>query len=263
MAVLPVRAQAAVERLKLASRRPLISVIIPVLNDAGALQTLLPTLNGLLENFAELIVCDGGSSDNSVEVARTLADKVTSSSPGRAIQMNLAAKAANGSMLWFVHADTVVEQHVVESLLDTARADTNNSAWGRFDISIGGSDPSSTRPSFRLIGTMMNWRSRLTAVATGDQAIFVARELFESIGGYSDIPLMEDIELSKRLRNYSPPVCHKERVVTSARRWLNHGVGRTLIKMWLLRLAYFLGVSPHRLVRWYYPSLAKASIRRV
>lgn len=217
--------------------------MIPVLNEAARLPGLLSSL----PFDAEVIVVDGGSSDDSVAVAsqgHLCRVKVIESRKGRAIQMNAGAAEATGDILLFLHADTRVPQSLT---VDLQRFWLSGAAWGRFDVRLDADNL-----AFRVIETMMNWRSRLTGIATGDQAIFVKRSVFERVGGYAVMPLMEDIELSGQLRKISAPFCFRVCASTSARRWLDNGIARTVINMWWWRLQYFMGVSPGYLVRQYY-----------
>ncbi|SNT08801.1 TIGR04283 family arsenosugar biosynthesis glycosyltransferase [Pseudomonas segetis] len=223
--------------------RPLLSVIIPARNEAQALPLLLRDLSALHAAGAEIILVDGASEDATCEVARPFVDQLLSSKPGRAQQMNAGAAAAHGDYLWFVHADTRVDPGSIQSLLDTL---LEQPIWGRFDVRLSG-------PGLllRLIGAMINLRSRVSAIATGDQAIFVARKTFESLNGYADIALMEDVELSTRLKVLARPRCLRPALLTSSRRWEHNGILRTVVLMWRLRLAYYLGVSPESLARDY------------
>jgi len=222
-----------------------ISIIIPVLNEESALRAHLPLLQQYRHAGHELIVIDGGSSDASVSVASGLADKVLESSPGRGVQMNAGAVQATGPILLFLHVDTLLPEHaarvVKESLANSDRV------WGRFDLKLSGGSS-----VFRLIEKMINMRSRYTGMATGDQGIFVLRSTFEQAGAYPEIPLMEDLALSSKLKKFSRPVCLRQRVISSSRRWEQHGIAHTVLLMWILRLQFFLGVSPHFLYRKYY-----------
>lgn len=222
-----------------------LSIIIPVLNDATALKRTLRDLrDSHLAPGAQIIVVDGASTDASVSIARTMADRVIIGPRGRALQMNLGARHAAGEYLWFLHADTRVPP---DALAQLSRARANNCPWGRFDVRLD-----SRRPLLRTVGLMMNWRSRLTGIATGDQGLFVHRRLFEDIGGFAPIALMEDIELTTRLKRIRRPVRLPGPLLTSARRWERDGAGRTILLMWRLRLAYFLGADPEHLARRYY-----------
>ncbi len=221
-----------------------LSVIIPCLNEAAHIGATLSALQGLRSGGAELILVDGGSTDRSVALAKGKADLVVSSLPGRAIQMNAGASRASGRLLWFLHADTIADINTLERICQLA--DSDEQVWGRFRVRID-------HPGmiYRCIAFMMNSRSCLTAIATGDQGIFVSRELFEQLGGFAEIPLMEDIEISKRLKKRQRPLCCDEQLTTSSRRWQNHGVLRTIGLMWTLRTAYALGVSPATLALRY------------
>jgi len=223
----------------------LLSVIIPVLNEAGEIRAALLALQALRAAGNEIIVADGGSTDATKDLARDLADAIIDSPRGRAMQMNAAARNARGDILVFLHADTVLPDAAAPMIADGLAA--SGKAWGRFDARIAGASA-----WFPLVGFMMNWRSRITGIATGDQAIFVRRGVFEEIGGFPPLPLMEDIALCACLKRRSRPLCLRERVATSGRRWEKHGVLRTIALMWWLRLRYFLGTAPDALARSYY-----------
>ena len=223
---------------------PALSIIIPVLDEAA---TIAPALVGLAPHRAcgaEVIVVDGGSRDGTVDAARPLADRVLTAPRGRGSQMNAGAGAARGDVLLFLHADTRLPSDA-DRLIASA-LDGSQHAWGRFDVTIAGRSP-----LLRVVAAMMNLRSRLTGIATGDQAMFMTRGAFAQAGGFPDIALMEDIVLSQRLKGVSPPACLSERVTTSGRRWDRDGVVRTVFMMWRLRLAFFLGAEPGRLARQY------------
>ena len=230
-----------------------VSVIIPVLNEETVIRKMLPELQWIQESGHELIVVDGGSTDDSLAVAKQYSDTAIVSSQGRAIQMNAGASIATGDVLLFLHIDTVLPSDSLNKIitsLDHGYSQNNDqlkNVWGRFDIRLSGH-----HFMFRIIEAMMNVRSRLTGISTGDQAIFVNKELFQKIGGYLDIPLMEDIEISRRLKKISRPVCIQDRVIASSRRWEVLGIYRTVFLMWRLRLSYWLGVAPARLVKQYY-----------
>jgi rSAM/selenodomain-associated transferase 2 len=221
-----------------------LSIIIPVLNEGDAIAGALDALAALRARGVEVIVVDGGSGDATMQNARTRADQVLTAPRGRALQMNAGAAAATGDVLLFLHADTRLPHGADAVVLDgLARS---GRSWGRFDVTIAG------RPALLgLIAAMMNLRSRLSGIATGDQAIFATRAAFQTAGGFPPIPLMEDIALSKRLKRKSRPLCLRARVTTSGRRWETNGVLRTIWLMWRLRLAYFLGADPARLARQY------------
>lgn len=220
-----------------------LSVVIPTLNEAEALPALLGDLAGLRAAGGELIVVDGGSSDGTAERAAALAERVLHSAPGRALQMNAGAAHAAGDYLWFLHADSRVSPACLAAM---QRALAEAPLWGRFDVRLSGAGP-----SLWLIGRMINLRSRLTGIASGDQGIFVRRALFESLGGYAEMPLMEDLELCRRLRQRGRPRCLRPPLSTSSRRWEQHGIWRTVWLMWRLRLAYYRGVSPQLLADRY------------
>ena len=221
-----------------------LSIIIPVLNEANVLESNLKKLQWLRQLGHEVIVVDGGSQDHSAILAGPLADQVLSSSSGRALQMNEGAKSAVGDIFLFLHVDTLLPNDGADAVF--ASIAQQGAGWGRFDVRLSGQ-----HILFRIIERMMNWRSRLTGVATGDQAIFVSKDLFEKTGGFPDIPLMEDVELSHRLKKISKPFCLPQKVVTSSRRWEQGGIFKTIRLMWRLRLAYWLGSDPARLARQY------------
>ena len=217
---------------------------MPVLNEAAGLGAALQALAPLLARGAELIVADGGSSDHSAALAKAGGAQLVNAPRGRALQMNAGAAQARGDVLLFLHADTVLpasaDQLVNEALASGSRV------WGRFDVLITG------RPAMlRLIAALMNLRSRWTGIATGDQAMFMSRSAFESVGGFPAQPLMEDIEMSRRLLHLSRPACLRAKVQTSGRRWESRGVWRTVLLMWRLRFAYWRGAPPERLAELY------------
>jgi rSAM/selenodomain-associated transferase 2 len=221
-----------------------LSIIMPVLDEGEGIAATLDALADLRALGTEVIVVDGGSRDATIQRARLRADRVISAPRGRAVQMNAGAAAATGDVLLFLHADTTLPHdadHVVLNGLERS-----GRAWGRFDVRIAG-----RHPLLRVVGFCMSLRSRLTGIATGDQAIFVRREAFQAAGGFPEIALMEDIALSKRLKRASRPLCLSERVVTSGRRWEEHGVAATILLMWRLRLAFFFGADPDELARRY------------
>lgn len=229
--------------MTLDSRIPELSIIIPVLNEAPEITQLLERLQPIRAQGSEIIVVDGGSTDATLQLAGPLADRVCSAPRGRGSQMNAGAAMARGAVLLFLHADTRLPVAAKPSI---CKAMERGAAWGRFDVRIEGQ-----APGLALIACMMNWRSRLTGIATGDQAVFVSREAFARVGGFPDIPLMEDIVFSKKMRALAWPACLGEKVATSGRRWEKHGVLRTILLMWTLRLRFFLGSSPHQLAREY------------
>ena len=216
-----------------------LSIVIPMLNEAARIARALESLAPLRARGHEVIVVDGGSEDGSRELALPLADRVLQAPRGRARQMNAGAAAASGDALLFLHADTRLPANADHLIFHSL---TKN-PWGRFDVAIEGR--SALLP---VIAFFMNTRSRLTGIATGDQAMFVRREAFR---GFPEIALMEDVAFSKAMKRQSPPACLREKAVTSGRRWERHGVVRTMLLMWRLRLAYFLGVAPDELARRY------------
>jgi rSAM/selenodomain-associated transferase 2 len=215
------------------------SVVVPALNEAAGIAAALEALAPLRARGHEVIVVDGGSTDGTAELARGLCDRVLSAPRGRALQMNAGAAAASGDALVFLHADTRLPQKADALIFHALRS----FKWGRFDIEIEG-----RHPLLKLVACAMNVRSRLTGIATGDQAIFVRREAF---AGFPEIALMEDVAFCKAMRRFGPPACLREAARTSGRRWESRGVLRTILLMWRLRLLYFLGAHPERLARIY------------
>jgi rSAM/selenodomain-associated transferase 2 len=221
-----------------------ISIVIPALNEAAGIAQALRPLQPLRARGHEVIVVDGGSADATVEIARPLADRVIASPPGRARQQNAGAEAATGDVLLFLHADTLLPGEADRLVLDGLTR--SGRGWGRFDVRLSG-----RRPALRMVERMMNLRSRATGIATGDQAIFVRAEWFRRAGGFPQIPLMEDVALSTALRRLGPPLCLRQPVLTSSRRWEERGVLRTILLMWRLRAEYALGADPARLAERY------------
>jgi rSAM/selenodomain-associated transferase 2 len=224
-----------------------LAVVVPVFNEATAINTALARLSVLRERGAQVIVVDGGSSDATAALAKRHADQVVQSARGRAQQMNTGARAAldaGADVLLFVHADSELPD-CADQLIATA-LQTSARVWGRFDVRIDGE-----ASMLKVVSAMMNLRSRLTGICTGDQAIFVTRAAFERLTGFEPIALMEDINFSKRAKRLSRPAAIKARVVTSGRRWLRHGIWRTIVLMWRLRIAYFFGADPQRLAQRY------------
>lgn len=220
-----------------------LSIVVPVLNEAETLPALLARLVPLRACGTEIIVVDGGSRDDSPSLVARANVTLIRSPAGRARQMNAGAAQASGDTLLFLHADTALPALADRMIL---AALTGPQSWGRFDVRIAGRSP-----MLRVVAAMMNLRSRLTGIATGDQAIFVTRKAFDAVGGFPDLPLMEDIELSRRLKAVSPPICLRQRVLTSGRRWETRGVWRTIFLMWRLRFAWWRGEPAERLARRY------------
>ncbi len=224
-----------------------LSIIVPVLNEAHIIQETLASLAGLRKRGHEIIVVDGGSQDDSVNACTNHCDQLIATAAGRAQQMNAGAQVAHGDVLLFLHADTQLPELAdicIQRCLSHA-----DQVWGRFDVRLSGK-----RRIFRIIENMMNLRSRLTGIATGDQAVFVKRHIFKQLGGFPDIELMEDIALSKILKRLYKPACISKKVSSSSRRWEQNGIYLTIFKMWRLRLAFFLGADTSRLARSYYGS---------
>ena len=223
--------------------RPALCIVLPVLDEALTLAERLRALEGLRRRGARVVVVDGGSQDDTLAIARQHADLALLAPRGRASQMNAGAAACPADVLLFLHADTVLPENA-DVLV--RRATLGAFAWGRFDVRIA-----SPRRLLGAVGTLMNLRSRWTGIATGDQALFVRHDLFQRVGGFPDLPLMEDIAICRLLKRQGRPACLREKVVTSARRWERHGVWRTIFLMWRLRAAYFFGADPSELAIQY------------
>ena len=221
-----------------------LSIIVPALDEAAGIAAALGALAPFRQRGCEVIVVDGGSHDGTADLARPLADRVVSAPRGRAAQMNAGAANAEADVLLFLHADTRLPPQADRCVLDGLAQ--SRRVWGRFDVTIEG-----RHPLLSVIAGAMNIRSRLTGIATGDQALFMTRAAFAAARGFPDIALMEDVALSKRLKAQSRPLCLRERVVTSGRRWESRGVISTVALMWRLRLAYYLGAEPAALAKHY------------
>ncbi|MBK7120476.1 MAG: TIGR04283 family arsenosugar biosynthesis glycosyltransferase [Comamonadaceae bacterium] len=223
-----------------------LAIVMPVLNEAAGIEAALRALMPLMARGVRVLVADGGSADDTPARARRFGGvEVIEAARGRAAQMNAGAQAASGArVLLFLHADTTLPPDA-DRLIEQALAGGRH-VWGRFDVRIAG------RPRMlRVVAACMNVRSRWSGIATGDQALFMTRAAFDAIGGFPEQPLMEDIEMSKRLRTLSRPACLRERVITSGRRWESRGVWSTIVLMWRLRWAYWRGASPQALARRY------------
>jgi len=223
---------------------PRLSIVVPALNEDARIAACLQALAPLRRHGAEVIVVDGGSTDHTVAAAQPLADCVLQAPRGRASQMNAGAAQARADTLLFLHADTRLPDdalHAIETALVDARTH-----WGRFDVCIEGKPA-----ALKAVAWLMNLRSRWSGIATGDQAIFVRRSAFQRVAGFPDQALMEDVELSRRLRRWSAPACLRLKVTTSGRRWERNGVWRTITLMWRLRWLYWTGTPPERLAELY------------
>lgn len=241
------------------SAKATVAIIIPILNEANNLPHLLASINSLKPLPQQVILVDGGSNDHSIVITRNIIKalntdnnpflnlaidwQVIESKAGRAMQMNAGAALATSDILLFLHADT---QLPTQAISDTKTA-IKDREWGRFDVRLD-----SRQPMLWIVSQFMNWRSRLTDISTGDQAIFIKRALFAQIGGYPNQALMEDVELCKRLKGIAKPACLRTKVITSARRWQQHGTWRTIILMWQLRFDYWRGVSADNIKARYY-----------
>lgn len=220
-----------------------LSIIMPVLDEAAGIEATLAALAPVRARGIEVIVADGGSRDGTAGRARPLADRVIAAPRGRGVQMNAGAAAATGDVLLFLHADTQLPENADRLVLNGLT--TSGHIWGRFNVRFDGGG------LLPLVALTMNWRSRLTGIVTGDQALFVTRAAFERAGGFPEIALMEDVALSAKLKRIGKPLALHARVTTSDRRWRKHGLLRTLLLMWRLRLRYFLGADPAKLARAY------------
>ncbi|MGY4876973.1 TIGR04283 family arsenosugar biosynthesis glycosyltransferase [Vreelandella aquamarina] len=225
---------------------PRLSIIMPMLNEAETIEASLQPLQRVREAGVEIIVVDGGSTDESIALATVLADRVLISDPGRARQMNQGAQVARSSALLFLHADTQLPPEAETAAIDMIAQALKTHHWGRFDIRLAGK--SRWLP---VVSTLINLRSRLSGIATGDQGMFVRRNTFFALGGFPDQPLMEDIELSRRLNPWSPPACLSGKVVSSGRRWDQFGAVPTIYLMWRLRYRYWRGINATQLAKEY------------
>ena len=221
---------------------PWLTVVIPALNEAARLPRLLGVLQPWRGQGVEVVLVDGGSADDTPVLAEPLVDQLLLAQRGRARQMNVGATAARAPLLWFVHADSDINDHHLRALQGLPEGPL----WGRFDVRLAG------HWLLPLVAGAMNLRSRLTGIATGDQAIFVSRSLFDGMGGFPEQPLMEDIALSARLRRLRRPDCLRLKLGVDARRWRQKGVLRTILQMWWLRFRYWRGADPTTLHREYY-----------
>ena len=222
-----------------------LSIVIPALNEADNILATLRSLQAMRSRGVELILVDGGSIDATIRIASPLVDRVLNSAAGRATQMNAGAAVATGDVLQFLHADSTLPPDADHTILNALQSTSR--AWGRFDVTIAG------RHFFLpVVGWFMNHRSRLTGIATGDQGLFMTRDAFIAAGKFASIPLMEDVAMCAALKKSSAPICLKQKIATSGRRWEKHGVWRTIFLMWKIRLAYFFGADPVQLHRAYH-----------
>ena len=222
----------------------LISIIIPTINEIENLPDLLINIKQSKQaDKIEIVVVDGGSTDGTIQYGQKFADLMITAQLGRAIQLNAGAEVAQGKNLWFLHADSILDFNIFSQYIDAI----SSSAWGRFDVQIN-------NPNFvyLIISSLINFRSRFSKIATGDQGIFITKELFYKVGKFPHLDLMEDIALSAKLKKYSSPFCSKLKIKTSARKWQKEGVIKTILLMWRLRLLYFFGVNTKTLARLYY-----------
>ena len=238
-----------------------LTIVIPVLDEAAIIAPALQALAPLRGRGAEVIVVDGGSSDGTAALAHLFADRVIAGPRNRGAALNAGAALGSGEVFVFLHADTTLPDRADQLIAAALACRPSDRAcrrhWGRFDLRIAG-----RHPLLALVARMINWRSRLTGIASGDQAIFVTRKAFWSVGGFPDLPLMEDIALSRKLKRLCRPLCIAAPAVTSGRRWDHHGLWHTIVLMWRLRLAYYLGAEPARLALAYgriTPSRAQSS----
>ena len=236
------------EHLKRSRKEERLSIVVPTLNEAAGIVSFLESVQPLRTRGVEIILADGGSRDGTVAAAAPLVDRVISARRGRASQMNAGAAVCTGDVLLFLHADCTLPEHADVSILNGLA--TSRRRWGRFDVRLSGE-----ASTLRVVERTMNLRSRLTGICTGDQGLFVERALFEQSGGYPEIDLMEDVAISGKLRKSGPPLCLSARLVTSSRRWEKNGIWRTIVLMWRLRLAYFLGSEPRRLADIYHADI--------
>lgn len=220
-----------------------ISIIIPALNEAKTIEKTLQLLQAMRQRGVEVILVDGNSQDQTCQIAEPFIDKLIKPEKfGRANQMNAGAEQVAGELLWFLHADTLVPENSDQLIIKALQ----KSQWGRFDVQLSGK-----QFLLRVVERMMNIRSCWSGITTGDQGIFISRQLFTKVAGFPDIPLMEDVEISKRLKQIESPVCIHEKLITSSRRWKENGIIKTIMLMWWLRFCYWLGVSPEKLNKMY------------
>jgi rSAM/selenodomain-associated transferase 2 len=222
-----------------------LSIIIPVLDESLFFTRQQLYLKALLEQEHEIIVVDGGSSDDSVSAAKELGCTCIHTKASRGYQLHAGAKASTHKYLVFLHADTLMPLTATNSIISAL--ENQSIDWGRFNVAF-----TNKKLIFKFIAWFMNKRSCMTGIVTGDQTLFINRRTYFDCGGFKNIPIMEDIEFSKRLKKHSPPICLKQTVITSSRKWEKQGITRTIILMWMLRAKYFFGVSADKLSKQYY-----------
>lgn len=226
--------------------QPILSIIVPVLNEARTIAGVLNTLRPFRQRGAEIIVVDGGSDDDTAQLAQPLADRVVKAPRGRAAQMNEGAKVASGFIFLFLPTETRLPPDADTQMMVGRNRDT--SVWGRFDMHLTG-----RHPLLPIVARILNWRSRMSGIASSEQAIFVQRETFFRLGGFADIPVMDDVEMSKRLKAISPPICVTSRVTVPGKRFDREGFWTTLRMMWLMRFRYRTGMKPAEILKRYGP----------
>lgn len=219
------------------------TIIIPILNEEDEIVACLEDLQKFRAHGFEVIVIDGHSNDRTRQLSQGKCEYISTSQASRARQMNTGALHARGNIIIFLHVDTRLPENLVQLISELPK---NTPVWGRFDIILTGK-----HWMFRVIAAMINLRSRLTGICTGDQAIFMSKPLFYEVSGFPLIALMEDIAMSKKLKPICPPICFKHKVISSSRRWEKHGIIKTIMKMWYLRAVYFMGVHPDTIARQY------------
>ncbi len=234
---------------------PTLSIIVPVLNQSRTMIDTMSALKPFRQRGAEIIVVDGGSDDDTAVLAHPFADRVVKGPRGRAAQMNEGAKVASGFIFLFLPTDTTLPADADTQVMIGRARDT--SVWGRFDMRLTG-----RHPLLPIVARLLNRRSRSSGIASCEQAIFVQRETFFRIGGFTDIPVMEDVEISKRLRAISPPICVTSRVTVPAKRFDRDGLWTTLRTMWIMRLRYRMGMKPEEILKRYVePKPRPASVK--
>lgn len=225
----------------------MISIIIPTYNEETNIEAAIKHIKEYSDSGdIEIIITDGGSKDNTVAIAKSYGCLVVNGIKGRGNQLNAGAVVAKGNILLFLHADTFLPVNFIEIINDAFRKNRDPYYWGRFDVKLTGN-----HLLFRVVEKMISLRSKITGIATGDQAIFIDKPTFSIVNGFKDIPLMEDVDITRRLKRLSPPICLKQCVITSSRRWEDKGIIKTILLMWMLRFLFFIRVNPKHLLRLY------------